>query len=59
MMFVSMAVFAIKHKRSTDGLAKTDAYIDNRSRLDARFCVKGFRGAIDTNSSFPTARLGV
>ena len=35
---------AIKHKPLMEGHVKTEAYIDNQRRQDARFCAKGFRG---------------
>ena len=39
-------VYATNHKPLTAGHARTDEYIDDIIRLDARSCVKGFPEAI-------------
>ena len=46
-------VYAIKYKPLKAGRAKTDAYVDNRRRLESRFCAKCFHEEIDANDASP------
>ena len=39
------------------GHTKTEAYVDERRGLGARFCAKFYLGAAGVNSSTPTAQL--
>ena len=39
-------VYTRKRKTLKSGHARTDAYVDEQRRLDARFCVEGFQEAI-------------
>ena len=44
-------VYTAKHNPVKDGHARTDAYIYDPRRLDARFCVRGFQEAVGPNAS--------
>ena len=50
-------VYEIKHMPLGDGHARTDAHIDDQSRVGARFCAKGPQEAIGANASPSTAQL--
>ena len=50
-------LYAIKHKHLKSGRAKTEAYIDIRRMLDARFRVDCFQYEIGSNVSSPTSHF--
>ena len=50
-------VYAMGNKPLSDGYAKTKAYFDENSILEAWFCVKGFQDFAATNESAPTVQL--
>ena len=54
-----MFVYTIKHKPLNAGRVKTEAYIDNQRRIDARFVVGGFQESIGPNDSAPEAQLRI
>ena len=52
-----MFVYDIKHKRSKDGHAKTESYIDSQRRLGARYFVMCFQDEIGANAYAETTQL--
>ena len=50
-------VYTIKNKPLSAGYEKTDAYLDENRKLDARFCVKGFQELVEANAAAPTVQL--
>ena len=50
-------VYTSKHKPLGDGHARTDAYVDGRRRLGARFFAKGLKEAIWANDYCATSQL--
>ena len=50
-------VYEIKHKPLKAGHAKTDAYVDNVRRIDARFRAKGPQDALGGEWFFPNIRV--
>ena len=49
--------YTIKNKPIDAGRKKTGTYIDGNRKLDARFCVEGFREFAEPNASAPTVQL--
>ena len=50
-------VYIMKNKPIATGHKRTVAYIDENRKLDAVFCVKGFREFVESNAPAPTVQL--
>ena len=50
-------LYTIKHKPPKAGHVKSESYIDNERRLDARFLLKVYQVDNGANDSTPTSQL--
>ena len=50
-------VYTVENKPISAGREKTGAYVDENSKLDAMFCVKGSQEFAESNASSPKAQL--
>ena len=50
-------MYAMENAPISAGRKKAVSYVDENRKLDARFCVKGFREFVEPNASAPTVQL--